>query len=96
MKKILILGLLLFIASFAYTSKKQPEKKRETQNKYDINEKQLIINRNYYPLNKLDEPIKNTIGISEEEIPVKHFSRHRKGKIIYTRNNTKTNTYVLE
>ena len=96
MKKIIILGVLLFIASFTYTSKKQTEKLRDTPNKYDMNEKQVILNRNDYPLNKFDDPIKNTIGISEEETQVKHFSRHRKGKIIYTRNNTKTHTYVLE
>jgi hypothetical protein len=96
MKKIIVLGLLLFIASFAYTSKKQPEKQRSTQNKYDTNEKQLIINRNDYPLNTFDDAIKNTIGISAKQRPVKHFSRHRKGKIIYSKDNTKTPSFVLE
>ena len=96
MKKIIVLGLLLFIASFAYTSKKQPEKQRSTQNKYDTNEKQLIINRNDYPLNTFDDAIKNTIGISAKQRPVKHFSRHRKGKIIYIKNQTKTQTIDIK
>ncbi len=96
MKKIIILGLLLFIALFSYTSKKQPEKQRNTQNKYDANERQLIINRRDYPLNKFDEPIKSTIDISGKQRPVKHFSRHRKGKIIYIKNQTKTQTINIK
>ncbi|MDI6051276.1 hypothetical protein QLS31_15725 [Flavobacterium sp. XS2P24] len=96
MKKIIILGLLLFIALFSYTSKKQSEKQRNTQNKYDANEKQLIINRSDYPLNKFDEPIKNTMDISAKQRPVKHFSRHRKGKVIYIKNQTKTQTINIK
>ncbi len=92
MKKIIVLGLLIFIASFAYISKKQPEKKRAPQNKYDVNEKQLMINRNNHSSYKFDEPINNNLNISKKQLPVKHSSRHRKGKIIYS----KTHTFVLE
>ena len=92
MKKIIVLGLLIFIACFAYTSKKQLEKKRDPQNKYDVNEKQLMINRNNHSSYKFDEPINNNLNISNKQRPVKHSSRHRKGKIIYS----KTHTFVLE
>ena len=93
MKKIIVLGLLIFIASFAYTSKKQPEKKRDTQNKYDVNEKQLMmIDRNNHSSYKFDEQIDNNLNISNKQRPVKHSSRHRKVKIIYS----KTHTFVLE
>ncbi|MGZ9735703.1 hypothetical protein [Flavobacterium sp. GNP002] len=92
MKKIIVVGLLIFIASFAYISKKQPEKKRDPQNKYDVNEKQLMINRNNHSSYKFDEPINNTLNISNKQLPVKHSSRHRKGKIVYS----KTHTFVLE
>lgn len=92
MKKIIVLGVLIFIACFAYTSKKQPEKKRDPQNKYDVNEKQLMINRNNHSSYKFDEPINNNLNISNKQRPVKHSSRHRKGKIIYS----KTHTFVLE
>ena len=96
MKKIIVLGLLLFIALFSYTSKKQPEKEEDVQNKYDRNEKQLLINSNSHSLNKFDEPLKRTIDISKKQRPVKHFSRHRKGKIIYTKNYPKTQTIAFE
>jgi hypothetical protein len=92
MKKIIVMGLLIFIASFAYTSKKQPEKKRDSQNKYDVNEKQLMINRNNHSSYKFDEPINNNLNISNKQPPVKHSSRNLKGKII----NTKNHTFVLE
>ena len=96
MKKIIFLGLLLLIALFSYSSKEQSEKQRDTQNKYGTNERQQMINRNKHPLNKFDDPIQNTIGISDKQRPVKHFSRHRKGKIIYIKNNTKTHNTVFE
>ncbi len=63
---------------------------------HDANEKQLIINRSDYPLNKFDEPIKNTMDISAKQRPVKHFSRHRKGKVIYIKNQTKTQTINIK
>ena len=94
MKKIIILGLLLFIATFAYTSKKQPEKLRNMQ--YDKDEKYPIINRNIYTLKKFDDPIENNFDLSDEKPRVKHLSRHQKGKIIYSKKNSKTNHYVLE
>ncbi|TDE27816.1 MULTISPECIES: hypothetical protein [Flavobacterium] len=96
MKKIILLGLLLFIALFSFSSKEQPEKQRDTQNKYDANEKQQMNNQNKHPLNKFDDPIQTTIGLSDKQRPVKHFSRHRKGKIIYIKNNTKTHNTVFE
>ncbi|MDI5887116.1 MULTISPECIES: hypothetical protein [Flavobacterium] len=96
MKKIIALGLLLFMTLFSHTSKIQSEQKRNIQNKYDANEKQLIINRNDYPLNKFDDPIKYTMDTSAKQRPIKHFSRHRKGKIIYIQKHKKINTLVLE
>lgn len=96
MKKIIVLGLILFIALFSYTSKKLPQKKREIQNNYEVNENQLFINSNYHSLNKFDEPIKSPTDISKKQRPVKHFSRHRKGKIIYIKNHPKTHTIVSE
>jgi hypothetical protein len=81
MKKIIILVLLLFIALFSYTSKKQPEKQRDTHNKYDEIENQLLLNKNDHSLKKFDEPIQSTREISNKQPPVKRFSRHRKGKL---------------
>lgn len=72
--------------------KKKPEKKRDSQNKYDVNEKQLMINRNNHSSYKFDEPINNNLNISNKQPPVKHSSRNLKGKII----NTKNHTFVLE
>ena len=87
MKKFITLGLLLLIALFSYTSKRQPKKQRDIPNKYEANEKQLMINRNNH-----DEPIEITKGISDKQRPVNHFSGQRKGKVIYI----KKNTIVLE
>jgi hypothetical protein len=92
MKKIIFLGLLLFVALFSYSSKELHKKQRNRL----LNGKQLILNRNEYLLNKFDDPIQNTTGISVKQRPVKHFSRHRKGKIIYIKNNTKTHNVIFE
>jgi hypothetical protein len=51
-----------------------------------------MINRNNHSSYKFDEPINNNLNISNKQRPVKHSSRHRKGKIIYS----KTHTFVLE
>ena len=81
MKKIIVFVLLLFIALFSYTSKKQPKKQRDTPKKYNANENQLLINRNNHSLKKFDEPMQSPIGIYNKQPPVKHFARHRKGKL---------------
>ncbi|MFV8392601.1 hypothetical protein [Flavobacterium sp. LB2P6] len=83
MKKIIVVGLLLMIALFSYTSKRQPKKQRDIPNKYEVNEKQLMINRNNH-----DEPIEITKDISEKQRPVNHFLGQRKGKVNYPKNHT--------
>ena len=96
MKKIIIFGLLVFIGLFSHTSKKQLEKEKDIPIKYNSNEKQLLINSNNHLSNKRDEPIKTYIDSSKKQHPVKHFSRHRKGKIIYIKNYPKTPTIAFE
>lgn len=88
MKKTTALGFLLLIALFSYTSKKNQKKQRDIPNKYEVNEKQLMINRNNH-----NEPIEVTKGISAKQRPVNHFLGQRKGKVIYIKKN---HTIVLE
>lgn len=83
MKKIIVFSLLLFLAFFSHTSKKQPIRQRDVKYEYNVNERQQLIQTNNHSLYKFDEPIKNTMILLNKERPVKHFSRHRKGKIIY-------------
>ena len=96
MKKIIVLGFLLLIALFTPSSKKQLTKQTDIYNKKEETEKQLLINNNNYRMHKFDEPDQITIEIYDKKQEVKQFSRHRKGKIIYTKNNTKTQNIVYE
>ncbi|MFV8270100.1 hypothetical protein ACNQGP_09220 [Flavobacterium sp. GT2N3] len=96
MKKIIVLGFLLLIVLFTHSSKKQLTKQSGTHNNNEATEKQLIINNTDHRLHKFDEPIQTTIEVSDKQHAVKQFSRRRKGKIIYIKNNTKTQTIVFE
>lgn len=95
MKKIIVFGLLLFVAFFSNNSKKQPKRQRNVNHKYNVNERQQLIQTNNHSLYKFDEPIKNSMILLNKEIPMKHFSRHRKGKIIYKKNNPINHTIVF-
>jgi hypothetical protein len=96
MKKIIVLGFLLLIVLFTPSSKKQPTKQTEIYNKNEATKKQVIINNTGLHKHKFDEPDQITIEINDKKQEVKQFSRHRKGKIIYIKNNTKTQTIVFE
>ena len=97
MKKIIVLGFLLLIALFTPSSKKHLTKQTDIYNKNESTEKQLLINNNNnHRMHKFDEPNQITIEISDKQQEVKQFSKHRKGKIIYTKNNTKTQNIVYE
>ncbi len=81
MKKITLVGLSLFISLFAHTSKTQSKKQKDSLNKYQPNENELLINSSPNPLKKYDKPIESTSINTRKQQPAKHFSRNRKGKL---------------
>ena len=81
MKKITLVGLLLFISLFAHTSKMQPIKQKDGLNKYQPNTNELLINSSPNRLKKYDKPIESTSINTRKQQPAKHFSRNRKGKL---------------
>jgi hypothetical protein len=95
MKKIIVLGSLLLIALFTYSSQKQLIKQIDIYNKNEATQKQLLINNTDHQKHKFDKPMHITIKIYDKKQKIKPFSTNRKGKIIYIKNNKKTQTIVF-
>jgi hypothetical protein len=81
MKKITLVGLLLFISLFAHTSKMQSLKQKDGLNKNQPNKNELLIKSSPNRLKKYAKPIKSTSNNTRKQQPAKHFSRNRKGKL---------------
>ncbi|MFV8347745.1 hypothetical protein [Flavobacterium sp. ZB4P13] len=106
MKKIIFIGLLLFMALFSCPSKQQLQiHHNNVHNDNGLledkdNPKTLILKEkagvDLFTKSGKTNPTQNLIGISINQRPIRHPSRHRKGKIIYIQNNTKTHNTEFE
>ena len=100
MKKTIAIGLLVICGLLSRTSKEQVQVKKEIQirnNSSDL----MLMNSNFYQSVKYDEPRQSYVDTSlndspTQQLPKKHFSTHRKGKIIYTAQDPERQTIVLE
>ncbi len=106
MKKNIFIGLLLFMALFSCPSKQQLQiHHNNVHNDNRLledkdNTKTLILKEkadiDLFTKSGKANPIQNRIGISINQHLIRHPSRHRKGKIIYIQNNTKTHNAEFE